>query len=146
MTPMPNTRVEIQDKSTAIYHVIYASETFEESVQILFKLVRTAQEKCPGKSRLLYLDIEGHRNAAGGFDADMLELQSEFLCGTLMPFLSEAHVPLMEIRNPKPQRNDVPNMVNILPAPDPSPNLTYGPTGRSGRSATSWISASSKTK
>ena len=65
----------------ALYHVVYAHEGFTEAANALFELVKRAQEQWPGKRRRLYLDIEGHRNSDGGFDADMLELQSEFLVG-----------------------------------------------------------------
>lgn len=34
-------------------------------------LVYAAEKKEPGKPRTLYLDIDGHRNAQGRFDADM---------------------------------------------------------------------------
>jgi len=34
-------------------------------------LVYVAEKKEPGKPRILYLDIDGHRNAQGRFDADM---------------------------------------------------------------------------
>jgi hypothetical protein len=70
--------------------------------------VQTAQERNPGKKRVLYLDIDGHRTREGGFDADMFELQSEFLLGLLGPYLSEIHAPLMNVINPKPQENELP--------------------------------------
>lgn len=72
-------KLESDDRAVAIYHVVYSHEGFEESAQILFKLVQRAQRVMPGKPRQLYLDIEGHRNSEGGFDADMLELQTVFL-------------------------------------------------------------------
>ena len=37
----------------------------------LVSLVYAAEKKEPGKPRTLYLDIDGHRNAQGRFDADM---------------------------------------------------------------------------
>lgn len=91
----------------AIYHVVYAHETFEQTAETLLNLVRKAQETDPGAPRMLYLDIEGHRNDVGGFDADMLELQKEFVLGFLMPFLSKATSPLISAQNTKGQRNDV---------------------------------------
>src|SRR5262245_22629465 len=66
--------IESEGRAIAIYHRVYPHEGFEESAQILFKLVQRAQLQYPGKRRLLYLDIDGHRNSEGGFDADMLEL------------------------------------------------------------------------
>jgi hypothetical protein len=104
--------------ATAIYHVVYAHETFEQTATTLIDLVRNAQQTHPGTPRWLYLDIEGHRNAQGGFDPDMLELQKEFLMGFLMPFLTKASCPLIQLQNPKPQRNDVPEALKIVPAAD----------------------------
>lgn len=101
-------------KATALYHVVYAHETFEHAAKTLLDLVRMAEETEPGAPRRLYLDIDGHRNASGGFDADMLELQNEFLLGFLMPFLSEATCPLIRVQNPKPQVNNVPETLTIV--------------------------------
>jgi len=101
-------KVESDDKAAAIYHVVYSHEKFEESAQILFKLVQRVQNVQPGKKRNLFLDIEGHRNSKGDFDADMLELQENFLLGFLAQFLSEIHCPLFKATNPKPQENVLP--------------------------------------
>ena len=87
--------------AVALYHVIYNHEGFEESAQNLLKLVQQAQRLSPGKKRKLYLDIEGHRVKEGGFDADMLELQNEFLIAFLSPYLSETHCPLIDETNLK---------------------------------------------
>ena len=100
-------KIEPGDRAVAIYHVVYAHEGFEESAQNLFKLIQEAQQKRPGMKRKLYLDIEGHRNSDGSFDADMSELLQEFLLGFLSPFLSEIHAPLMSATNPNIQENDL---------------------------------------
>jgi hypothetical protein len=104
-------KVEIQPgKKVALYHCISPREGFEESAQALFHLIQNAQETAPGVERVLFLDIEGHRNAKGAFDADMFELQQNFIPSVLMPFLSEVHMPLAQVRRPdgSPQSNDVP--------------------------------------
>jgi hypothetical protein len=71
----------------------------------------------PGGRRMLFLDIEGHREADGRFDADMRELQHDFLLGVLAPFLTEAHCPLVTLRNPRHQDNDIPQDLIIEPSP-----------------------------
>ena len=38
-------KIESGDSAVAIYHVVYAHEGFEESAQILFKLIQEAQQK-----------------------------------------------------------------------------------------------------
>jgi len=107
-------RLVTDDKAVALYHVVYAEEGFDEAAQALFSLVQIAEQKEPGKDRILYLDIDGHRNPEGGFDAEMLELQNEFLLGFLGSYLSEINTPLMSVKNKESQRNDVPPALDIL--------------------------------
>ena len=111
-------KIESGDSAVAIYHVVYANEGFEKSAQILFKLVQEAQQRKPGRIRKLYLDIEGHRNSEGSFNADMSELQKEFLMRFLSPFLSEIHAPLMSTTNQNPQENDIPPELVIRKKPE----------------------------
>ena len=92
----------------AIYHIVSPHAGFEESARALFRLVRRAQKAKPGRKRKLFLDIEGHRHRDGGFDADMLELQNDFLLGFLAPVRCEIHCPLVSLRNPRPQDDDIP--------------------------------------
>lgn len=101
-------KIEPAGDAVAIYHVAYKHEGFAATAQVLFKLVQDAQQRSPGKARKLFLDIEGHRNSKGGFDPDMLELQTEFLPGFLGPFLSEIHCPLAHVTNHKAQNDDIP--------------------------------------
>jgi hypothetical protein len=101
-------RIQSGGDAVALYHIVYKQERFEESAQALFKLIQQAQRLRPGKKRILYLDIKGHRNSDGGFDNDMFELQDGFLLGVLSPYLSEIHCPIFNATNPKPQKNDIP--------------------------------------
>ena len=101
-------RIQAGADAVALYHIVYKHEGFEESAQALFKLIQRAQSLSPGKKRILYLDIEGHRNSDGSFDNDMFELQDEFLLGFLSPYLSEIHCPIFNAANPKSQENDLP--------------------------------------
>jgi hypothetical protein len=105
--------LESAQRAVALYHVVYAHEGFEDAAPALFKLVQQAQERCPGKPRKLFLDIEGHRNSQGGFEADMLELQKDFLMVFLARFVTEIHCPLGTVTNSKPQDNDVPPALTI---------------------------------
>ena len=81
-------------------------------------MVRSAAERYPGKPRRLYLDIEGHRNSAGGFDADMQELQRGFVLGFLSPYLSYVSMPLVTAERREPQRDEVPNELVIQRPPE----------------------------
>jgi hypothetical protein len=108
MDTTKRSRVESSDKAIAIYYLVYPHEGFEEAAQALFTLVQAAQQRHPGEKRNLYLDIEGHRTSAGGFDPNMVELQQEFLLGFLSPYLSEIHAPLVRATNTKPQENALP--------------------------------------
>jgi hypothetical protein len=90
---------EQKDKAVVIYHVVYRHETFEKAAQALFEVVKDVEQRYPGKSRIFMLDIEGHRNKQGGFDADMHELQKDFVLGFLMPFLTEVSVQRFRYRS-----------------------------------------------
>lgn len=65
-------KLETDDSSVAIYHVVYKNESFNDAAGTLFKLVQQAEQTNPGKRRKLFLDIEGHRNSKSGFDNDMV--------------------------------------------------------------------------
>lgn len=83
-----------ESKAVAIYHRIMRRENFETAAKDLFRLLAEAQKKEPGRKRVLYLDIDGHKNQAGGFDEDMFELQRHFIVEFLFPYFSEVHIPL----------------------------------------------------
>jgi hypothetical protein len=113
----PPSRPEPTDRAVALYHRVYPEESFEVAARVLWDLVRRAEQDHPGTPRTLYLDIEGHRNDQGGYDSDMFELQQNFLLGFLLPFLTEAHLPLgLSVRNPRAQRGDLPDELMITPA------------------------------
>jgi hypothetical protein len=117
MSEVPQDRVEKSEGGrVVIYHRVYSKEGFEEAAQTLFRLVRQAQKTSPGAERVLYLDIDGHRNKAGGFDHDMFELQQHFILGFLMQFLTEVKMPLAagaRRQDGSAQSEDIPEMLNI---------------------------------
>ena len=100
----------------AIYHRVMRRENFETAAKDLIGLLAEAQKTQPDRPRKLYLDIDGHRNEAGGFDADMLELQKEFGIGFLLQYFTEVHFPLGTIANQGEQNNDVPDHFEIFHA------------------------------
>ena len=71
-------RIGKEKKMIALYHRVYRRENFEKAAKDLVELIYMAQEKAPNIPRALYVDIDGHRNKVGGYDADMQELQTEF--------------------------------------------------------------------
>lgn len=101
-------------KSTVLYHVVHAHEDFETAAEMIYEIVKSAAKRFPGKARHLYLDIDGHRNKAGGWDHDMLELQQNFCLGYLAPFLTELHVPLIAVKLNGPQRDDLPEHLMLI--------------------------------
>lgn len=111
---VPENIGEIGIKGTAIYHNIFSYEGFEKSAKILIELIRKAQKDKPECERYLFLDIEGHLNKKEAFDHDMFELQRHFILGFLMPFLTEAHLPLISIKNTNSQKNDFPDKIDIF--------------------------------
>lgn len=116
MGARPKSKIASGDRTVAFYHIISRDEGFDKSAQALFQLVQGAQKRYPGKKRKLFLDIEGHRDRQGGFDADMIELQQEFLLGFLGRFLSEIHCPLISVTKPKGQEDDIPPALVIREA------------------------------
>lgn len=98
----------------AIYHAVYENESFEDAASMIFGLISNAQKNYPDYERVLYLDIDGHRNQEGGFDADMFELQVEYITGFLMKYLKEVHIPLGTIINKQKQDNNIPEKFYIL--------------------------------
>jgi hypothetical protein len=100
-------------RALALYHCIYAEENFRDAAHALFDLVAYTKRTFPGARRQLFLDIEGHRTPTDAFDGDMFEIQRDFLLGFLMPFLTEVHMPLAGVRNPNPQREDLPDELRI---------------------------------
>jgi hypothetical protein len=103
--------------NVAIYHEMRAEEGFDDTAEMIFQLVRDCAATHPGKSRLLFLDVAGHRNQAGGFDQDAYELIVHFVTGFLMQWLTEAGTPFGIFRNAN-QREDVPDALDILPGGD----------------------------
>lgn len=108
------------DNSVSIYYVVNAQETFEAAALSVFNLLREAQDRYPGWSRVLYLDIEGHVDQQGNFEDDFVEFQQELLFSTVAPFLCAFETPLTGgLINPDPQRNDVPDELVIRPPQGP---------------------------
>ncbi|MFF2886987.1 HNH endonuclease [Paenibacillus sp. NPDC057967] len=110
----PNNINMLKEKGLAIYHCVYEHENFETTVEILLKLLNRAQADSPNQKRVLYLDIEGHRNAVRGFDHDMLELQKDFMLGFFMKFFTQVSMPLGKVENKNLQNNEIPEELNIF--------------------------------
>lgn len=104
----------LMNKSIAIYHVVFANENFTVAAKMIFRLIRDAQKRFPGRKRILYLDIDGHRNSNGGYDHDMFELQKDFLLDFMGQYLTEIHTPLYHVKNKKLQENDVPDELKVM--------------------------------
>lgn len=104
----PNFSGSLRRSRIMLYHCIFPKERFEESADILLKLVHETQERAPNQRRILYLDIEGHRIKDGWFDNEMAELQLSFLATFLIKFVSEIHSPLLHLQNKRLQNNQVP--------------------------------------
>ncbi|HIH11980.1 TPA: HNH endonuclease [Candidatus Woesearchaeota archaeon] len=101
------------DKPIAIYHNIYEPESFEESAKILFNLVKKTQIEFPNKRRVLFLDIERHKDIGEKYDIDIYELQIYFILRFLSNFLSEVHTPLVAFKTKK-QSNNIPDDLKIF--------------------------------
>lgn len=91
----------------AIYHVVYENENFHDAANAIIELTRETQKKDKKKRRALYLDIDGHRLKNGAFDQDMWELQYNFILQNMIHYYTEVHLPLISIKNPYEQINDL---------------------------------------
>jgi hypothetical protein len=92
-----------RDAEALLYHDVRPWHTFEEAASALRAVVAKAVALDPDRPRVLFVDVEGHRNVAGGFDHDMLELLAHFVPRALMPYLDEGHTPLCGFTNPAPR-------------------------------------------
>ena len=63
-------------------------ENFEKAATDIFNLLKSAQNKSPNVARILYVDIDGHKNDQGGYDNDMFELQKDFGLGFLAKYFT----------------------------------------------------------
>ena len=90
-------------------------DDFEETAQILFKLVRGAIDKYPGQPRVLKFWVTGHRTEEGGFDQDAWELISNFIPGVLSPHLTEFINPFVHVRMNEPQDDCMPLELRLHP-------------------------------
>lgn len=111
--PAEGPGADAMPKGIALYHDMRVEENFTKCATRIFSILKKAAATSPGAPRYLYLDIQGHRNAAGGYDADALEIIQEFLLGFLSPYLTEISTPLYRARNPETQREDIPDVLNI---------------------------------
>ncbi|WP_237287791.1 HNH endonuclease signature motif containing protein [Streptomyces malaysiensis] len=107
------TRKKKTQKGVAIYHDMKVYENFERSALRIFECIKQAEKSSPGAPRFLYIDIQGHRNEAGGYDHDAFELIKDYALGFLRDYLTEIHTPLYDARNPGKQRNDIPDALQI---------------------------------
>ena len=99
-----------------LYHRVMHRENFEKAATDIFNLLKSAQTKSPNVARILYVDIDGHKNDQSGYDNDMFELQKDFGLGFLAKYFTEVHFPLGDFINSKPQCNDIPDKLEIFSA------------------------------
>jgi len=114
--------VDAKPKGIALYHDMRVEEDFTKCATRLFSILKKAAATSPGAPRYVYLDIQGHRDAAGDYDADVLEIIHDFLLGFLGPYLTEISTPLFHARNPEPQREDIPDLLTVR---DPDREHSY---------------------
>ena len=103
------------DNTVSIYHVVDENDDFVKAAQDIFGRLQECQERFPEWPRVLYLDVNGHRDQLGRFEPDFVELQQEFLIAALGRFFTALDMPLVSVINPDPQQNDVPDRLEIGP-------------------------------
>lgn len=103
----------MSEKLVKVYHTIMENDNFEIAAKDLLKLVINTQKQNSNKLRVLYVNIKGHRNKAGGFDQDMYKLQMEYGREFLIQFFKEIHFPLYSMKNVSYQNNDIPKKLKL---------------------------------
>ena len=102
------------DNTVSVYQKVSAQESFEDAAEQAFSLLREAQRKYPDWPRMFYLDIEGHEGEQTGFDKDFFEFQQEFWFSTIAHFVTAFELPMLGgLVNPAPQRNDIPDDLQV---------------------------------
>ena len=76
----------MEQNNIVLYHRVMRRENFEKAATDIFNLLKSAQTKSPNAPRLLFVDIDGHKNDQGGYDNDMFELQKDFGLGFLAKY------------------------------------------------------------
>lgn len=105
------------DNTVSIYCVVDEEQSFEDAAQEVFALIQESQRRYPAWTRILYVDIEGHRDDSGRFEEDFVEFQQEMFFSTIAPFVTAFELPLTGgLVNPSPQRDDLPDEL-IIQAP-----------------------------
>lgn len=78
----------MEQNKIVLYHRVMRRENFEKAATDIFNLLKSAQTKSPNVARILYVDIDGHKNDQGGYDNDMFELQKDFGLGFLAKYFT----------------------------------------------------------
>ncbi|WP_237532731.1 hypothetical protein [Streptomyces sp. SID8352] len=100
-------------KPLALYHDMAVYENFERCAPRIFAVIHKAQEVKPDAPRILYFDVQGHRNSQNGYDRDSWEMVRHFLPEIALPYLTELHTPMYIAKNPRRQDNKVPADMQI---------------------------------
>ncbi|NNE71612.1 MAG: hypothetical protein HKN29_14780 [Rhodothermales bacterium] len=107
------------DNTVSMLAVFGPDDTFLTAANHAFGLLKQAQERYPGWPRVFYVEIQGHPGERSGFDEDFFEFQQEFWFATIAHFVTAFDLPLTGgLVNPQPQRNDVPDVLNITAPPE----------------------------
>ena len=102
------------DNTVSLYHIVAAEDSFEQAAADTVALLREAETRFPGWTRVFYFDIVDHLDEQGRFTPDFVEFQQEFLFSVVAPFVTALETPLTGgLVNPDPQRSDVPDRLQI---------------------------------
>lgn len=113
-----------RQKRIMLYHDMAVYENFERCAHRIFQILKTAQRSMPGAPRSIYLRVQGHKNDAGGYDRDSYEIIHSFILQYLLPYLTQASTPLIEVKNSRKQRNDLPDQL-LIAYPDDDDGFWY---------------------
>jgi hypothetical protein len=108
VTPEGGTAMTSDNKPIAIYYEMRRQDEFEATAGRLWSMVRTAARDHPGAPRVLYMDMEGHKDFRGEYDDDAMKL-GHFVRTALGPFLTKT--PWGRADETAPQSEDLPETI-----------------------------------
>lgn len=101
------------EEPVVLEHRMLENANFDLTSHMIISSLKSTQKKFPFRSRILVIEVEGHRNDKGGFDNDAYEIIFEFALVMILRYCSAIFTPLGGYTNPYPQWNNIPDDFSV---------------------------------
>lgn len=91
---MPTDGLPPEADNAALYHIVHEDETVTDAADAVWSMIEDWYETTDDGKLALAIDIEGHRNDAGGFTSDFYLFQKNICVGLLTAFVDTLITPL----------------------------------------------------